>query len=80
MSGPRVLRRTGDLSGLPGSADGPRNLVWWGNISFMAIEGTGFALAIGALLYLVSQSRAWPPAGDQLRGSAGAGRSPPSWC
>ena len=58
----RVL---GDLSGLPESANGPRHLVWWANIGFMAIEGTGFLLAIGAYLYLLSQSPHWPPPGDR---------------
>ncbi len=59
---------TGDLSHLPDSADGSRSLVWWGNLGFMAIEGTGFALAAGVYLYLQSQSAAWPPAGDPLPG------------
>jgi len=59
----RPLRRVGDLSGLPHSAQGPRNVVWWGNLSFMLIEGTGFLLAIGTCLYLLSQSAQWPPAG-----------------
>ena len=60
----RPIRRVGDLSGLPSSAHGSRHVVWWGNISFMLIEGTGFLLAIGAYLYLMSQSLHWPPLGD----------------
>jgi cytochrome c oxidase subunit 3 len=51
---------------LPEHADGARNVVWWGNTGFMLIEGTAFALAAGAYLYLSSQSPAWPPAGDPL--------------
>jgi len=66
MNGPRPIRRVGDVSGLPTSASGARHLVWWGNISFMLIEGTGFLLAIGAYLYLQSQSPHWPPPGDRL--------------
>jgi cytochrome c oxidase subunit 3 len=58
----------GDLSDLPRSAMGARNLVWWGNIGFMLIEGTAFALAIGVYLYLRSMSPAWPPRGDALPG------------
>ncbi|MDE2403223.1 MAG: cytochrome c oxidase subunit 3 [Sphingomonadales bacterium] len=73
MNGERALRRVGDLAGLPTSAQGPRNLVWWGNISFMAIEGTGFALAIGACLYLLGQSPHWPPPGDSLPGLGWSG-------
>jgi heme/copper-type cytochrome/quinol oxidase subunit 3 len=66
MTEARPIRRVGDLSGLPSSAEGARHLIWWGNISFMLIEGTGFLLAIGAYLYLQSQSPHWPPQGDRL--------------
>jgi cytochrome c oxidase subunit 3 len=58
-------RIVGDLSHLPESAMGARNIVWWGNIGFMAIEGTAFILAAGTYLYLMSQSPAWPPSGDR---------------
>ena len=58
----------GELSTLPDSADGPSSLAWWSNLGFMLIEGTGFALAAGAYLYLQSQSPAWPPAGDRPPG------------
>jgi heme/copper-type cytochrome/quinol oxidase subunit 3 len=57
-----------DLSDLPSSASGPRHLVWWGNIGFMLIEGTGFAIAAAAYLYLMTQASQWPPAGDHLPG------------
>ena len=63
MSGPCPAHVVGDLAGLPDSASGARHLVWWGNIGFMAIEGTAFALAAGAYLYLMSQTSGWPPAG-----------------
>ena len=56
-------RIVGDLANLPESAMGPRHLVWWGNIGFMAIEGTVFALAMGCYLYLMSQTAGWPPNG-----------------
>lgn len=59
----RPIEVIGDLSRLPASASGPRNVVWWGNIGFMTIEGTGFALAIAAYLYLAMQAPAWPPNG-----------------
>jgi heme/copper-type cytochrome/quinol oxidase subunit 3 len=64
VTGARQTRRVGDLSGLPESASGPRHLVWWGNIGFMLIEGTGFLLAAGVYLYLKSQTPHWPPLGD----------------
>jgi cytochrome c oxidase subunit 3 len=58
----------GDLSGLPDSAHGHTHLVWWGNIGFMLIEGTAFALAAGSYLYLQSQTPKWPPPGSPLPG------------
>lgn len=68
MTEPRTFGRegriVGDLSGLPHSASGPSNLIWWGNGGFMLIEGTGFALAAAAYLYLMTQAGSWPPAGD----------------
>lgn len=60
---PRPVRIVGDLSDLSASASGPRHLVWWGNIGFMLIEGTGFALAAAAYLYLMTQAPGWPPSG-----------------
>jgi len=60
---PRII---GDLSALPDSAHGAAHLVWWGNLGFMLIEGTGFALAIGVYLYVTSITPSWPPAGDPL--------------
>ncbi|USI72338.1 cytochrome c oxidase subunit 3 [Sphingomonas morindae] len=64
MSAPPATQIVGDLSGLPDSDSGPRHLVWWGNLGFMLIEGTGFALAIAAALFLWSRAPAWPPPGD----------------
>lgn len=60
----KIMTVAGDLSGLPDHAAGSRNLVWWGNLGFMAIEGTAFALAAGIYLYLQSQSAVWPPPGS----------------
>lgn len=60
----RETRVVGDLADLPGSASGHANLVWWGNIGFMLIEGMAFLLAAGCYLYLAGQASAWPPKGD----------------
>jgi cytochrome c oxidase subunit 3 len=62
---PQPVEIVGTLAGLPASASGARHLVWWGNIGFMVIEGTGFALAAAAYLYLMTQSPHWPPAGTR---------------
>lgn len=49
-----------DLSKLPTSAFGPRTLTWWGTLGFMALEGTGFILAVGSYLYLMTLAPKWP--------------------
>lgn len=67
-SPPHPFEVVADLSSLPSGAIGARHLVWWGNVGFMVIEGTGFALAAAAYLYLMTQSPAWPPGGDALPG------------
>jgi heme/copper-type cytochrome/quinol oxidase subunit 3 len=64
MTAPLPHRVLGDLSHLPESMMGPRNVVWWGNIGFMLIEGTAFALVAGIYFYLMSQSAVWPLSGN----------------
>ena len=54
--GPRVI----DASALPSYAFGHRNMMWWGTLGLMAIEGTVFGLAIMAYFYLRSHSQTWP--------------------
>src|SRR5436189_6135819 len=49
-----------DISHLSSSGFGPRTVTWWGTMGFMALEGTGFLLAAGALLYLYSLNQTWP--------------------
>lgn len=51
---------TGDLSGLPHNTFGLRNIIWWGLMGFMAIEGMAFVLAAGAYLYVRSINVDWP--------------------
>jgi heme/copper-type cytochrome/quinol oxidase subunit 3 len=69
MIGERLpIEVKGDLSDLPDGCFGARNAVWWGNLCFMLIEGTGFALAAGSYLYMFSRGGAWPPPGDPLPG------------
>ena len=62
-----------DVSGLPTAAFGLRPHVAWGTLAFMMLEGTGFALAIGAYFYLQSINTEWPlgvPAPDLAPGTA----------
>jgi heme/copper-type cytochrome/quinol oxidase subunit 3 len=55
--------RTLDVSALPPGAFGSRALTFWGTLGIVIIEGTAFALAIGAYFFLVTRSPAWPPDG-----------------
>jgi cytochrome c oxidase subunit III len=56
-------RRTIDVSRLAPGAFGYRSLMWWGTMGIVLIEGTAFALAIGAYFYLRTRIQNWPPAG-----------------
>jgi len=49
-----------DLAPLPNYAFGSRMTMFWGTLAFIALEATGFVLAIGAYLYLMSINRQWP--------------------
>jgi heme/copper-type cytochrome/quinol oxidase subunit 3 len=53
-------RIVGDLSRLPTSGFGAKSPIWWGTLAFVALEGTGFALAIGTYLFLAFLNPEWP--------------------
>src|SRR5581483_9791678 len=53
--------RTLDVSMLAPGGFGHRSLMWWGTLGLVLIEGTMFALAIGAYFYLRSRNTYWPP-------------------
>ena len=55
--------QTLDVGALPPGAFGSRTLTFWGTLGIVVIEGTVFALAIGAYFYLVTRFPAWPPHG-----------------
>lgn len=52
---------TEDVSTLESDGFSYRSLTWWGVIGFMVIEGTAFALLIGAYFFLMSHEREWAP-------------------
>jgi cytochrome c oxidase subunit 3 len=60
MSPPR--QASVDVSGLPDITFGPRNLVWWGTVAFMVIEGTTLAMCAATYLYLRRNFAMLPPA------------------
>jgi cytochrome c oxidase subunit 3 len=49
-----------DLTDLQTFGFGPRSLTWWGTLGFMVLEGTGFVLAAGSYLYLMTLAPKWP--------------------
>ncbi len=51
----------GDLAHLDSHGHSHRSLTWWGMMAMIAVEGTVFALACAAYLYLSNQSPQWPP-------------------
>jgi heme/copper-type cytochrome/quinol oxidase subunit 3 len=64
VSVPRGLApRTLDVSGLPKVALGRRNVSWLGNVLYMTIAGTIFALLIATYFYLRARMIEWPPGG-----------------
>jgi cytochrome c oxidase subunit 3 len=61
-----------DIADLPAGGFDSRTVTWWGTLGFMTLEGTGFLLAIGALLYLYGINSSWPlsaPPPDLLPGT-----------
>lgn len=53
-------RRALDISALPTYGFGAASPMWWGTLGFIAIEATGFVLAIGATLYIAIQVGRFP--------------------
>ncbi|MGX8008962.1 cytochrome c oxidase subunit 3 [Mesorhizobium sp. ORM8.1] len=66
-------RAIADVSRLPTYDFGAGSPMWWGTLAFIALEATGFALAIGAYFYLASVNPHWPiaaPSPDLFPGTA----------
>ena len=68
VEGPRDgLRRTPllNVAELPDVVFGPRDLMWWGTMGFVVIEGFTLALCLVVYLYLWKNFPEWPPAGTE---------------
>ena len=52
-----------DVSGLPTTAFGHRDPLWWGVVGIMCIEGTMFAIMAASYFYLRGGAHLWPPPG-----------------
>ena len=50
-----------DVSGLPTTVFGPRDIMWWGVLGFMTIEGMTLVVAVASYFYLWRQPGTWPP-------------------
>jgi len=50
-----------DLRGLPDVVFGPRDLMWWGTLGFVVIEGFTLVLCAAAYVYLTQNFSTWPP-------------------
>ena len=61
-----------DVSGLPDVTFGYRNLVWWGTVAFMVIEGTTLAMCAATYLYLRRNFSMLPPERVALPGLTAA--------
>src|SRR3954453_13548076 len=53
---------TFDVSGLPTTTFGLRNVTGWATVAFMVIEGTTLAIALFVYFYLRKNFTEWPPA------------------
>jgi heme/copper-type cytochrome/quinol oxidase subunit 3 len=52
-----------DVSELPDVCFGPRDIMWWGTVGFMLIEGFTLVLCAVVYVYLQQNFAAWPPPG-----------------
>ena len=59
-----------DVAELPDSVFGGRDIMWWGTVGFMAIEGFTLVICAFVYLYLWKNFDEWPPYGT-LRPSLG---------
>jgi cytochrome c oxidase subunit III len=63
MSGiqPSLQRSTIDVAGLPTTVFGPRDIMWWGTLGFLVIEGTTLFICVAAYFFLWRNEATWPP-------------------
>ena len=57
----RRLRSVIDLRELPDVVFGPRDLMWWGTLGFVIIEGFTLVLCAVVYVYLQQNFSTWPP-------------------
>jgi cytochrome c oxidase subunit III len=57
----RRVRSAIDLRELPDMVFGPRDIMWWGTLAFVLIEGFTLVLCAAVLVYLRQNFSTWPP-------------------
>jgi cytochrome c oxidase subunit III len=57
----RRLNPVVELSELPEVVFGPRDIMWWGTLGFMVIEGFTLVLCAASYVYLTQNYTTWPP-------------------
>ena len=62
----RRPRAVMNVSALPDVVFGPRDIMWWGTMGFVVIEGFTLVLTAAVYLYLQQNFAAWPPEGTPL--------------
>jgi heme/copper-type cytochrome/quinol oxidase subunit 3 len=60
------LRGVMDLRGLPDVVFGPRDIMWWGTLGFVLIEGFTLVLCAVAYVYITQNFSTWPPQNTPL--------------
>ena len=60
------LRGVMDLRGLPDVVFGPRDIMWWGTLVFVLIEGFTLVLCAAAYVYVTQNFSTWPPQNTPL--------------
>jgi len=55
------LRNEIDLRELPDVVFGPRDIMWWGTLGFVLIEGFTLVLCAAVYIYLQQNFSTWPP-------------------
>lgn len=63
MSMPRRTQPVVDVSQLPDMAFGPSDIMWWGTLGFVVIEGFTLVVCAAVLVYLTQNYATWPPEG-----------------
>ena len=61
----RAPRAVVNVRELPDVCFGPRDIMWWGTLGFVVIEGWTLALCMVAWVYLQQNVAAWPPEGTR---------------